>query len=485
MYPTQHIYLRRLAAPVLAAAAVLACARPGAAYIDRPVERLTLPLLLLEFKDVGLFEVDRVDLQRGAVRYRLVEAIQGRETPQTVKHVILYSEGVPEPLRGLRPGQRAVLFSQDDYRRGIARIGEGWYVSNYRPETGWWRLAYFGGNYDLNCCFLGGVEELAEACRTLLAGRTVTVRCRKRSRKEEAQWVRYDLRKPQGKEVVAGPAETAPAGATDLPDDAAGLIDRLGDEDAQARLDAADALGRLGEQAAGAAEKLAALVAGDGDVLVRRAAAVALGRIGAKARGALPALIDAVRSGYGDPSGLVGYEAAVAVARIDPAGTHAAKLLAERLQDARPEVRYRAAVAVRVMGPTLAPATPALVAALADAHQGVRYEAARALGEVAPDVRSALPALSRALRDKDRFVREAAGRSLQSLDPTAAEVAGLWVTLLGESPDATVRNRAAAALGDAATVTPAIEAALTRAAADADRHVRSQAKGSLDRLRRR
>lgn len=485
MSPNPHIHRLRVAAVAFAIAAGLACAPPCWAYIDRPPEQLTLPRLLLEFKDVGVFVVDRVDLEKGAVRYRLVEVIQGRDTPPTVRHVIRSGNSVPSPLQGIRPGQKAVLFSQDNYRRGIVRIGEVWYLGTYRPQTGWWRLGCLDTHYDLNCCFRGSVEELARACRTLLAGRTVTVRCRKRSREKDLQWVRCDLRKPHEKNVVPAPTATAPTPVA-MPGDTAALVERLGGANTRTRLDAADGLGRMGAQAVGAAEALARLVADDEDPLVRRSAAVALGRIGPGARSALPALIDAVRSGYGDASGLVGYEAAVAVVRIDPDGTHAATLIAERLKDAEPKVRYRAAVAVRVIGSALARAVPALIAATEDPKQNVRYQAVRALGVVAPSARAALPALSRALRDRDRFVREAGGKSLHALDPAADETAGLWVAVLGESPDATVRHLAARALGDAAKPTRAVEAALTRAAAtDAASNVRSQARHSLDRLRRR
>jgi len=459
---------------------------PGSvrAYIDRPPEKLTLPRLLLEFKCVGVFRVDRVDVERGAVRYVLVEAIQGREEPRTIKHAILSGRQTPEPLRGIRPGQTAVLFRDDPYRRALTLIGDVWYVSARRSGgDGWWRLAYVAPHYDLNCCFRGRVPELVAACKALLAGRAVVVSCRKRRRVEDLQFVRYDLRRPHDKPAVSGPTATRPAASPAR--SVAALIDALDANDPQVRIVAAAALGERGAAAAGAVGPLAKALTGDDDALVRRAVAVALGRLGGKARPALPQLMASIHRGYGDLKGLVGYEAAVAIESIDPAGTRAAKLLAEMLKDEDRKVRRRAAITAFLLGPAARPAAAALAGATTDAVQSVRYEAVRALGRIDPDIEAVLPTLSRALEDKDRFVREVAGRALRAIDPTAGKTAALWMRVLAENPDPVVRHGAAGALQKAEPPTPAVTAALERATKDTDRRVRSRAAAALRDVRRR
>src|SRR4051812_42717587 len=110
-----HFPLRWLGAALLLVG--LCQARLTSAYIDMPAERLTLPRLLLEFRNVGLYGVDWVDAEHRAVRYRLVEAIQGNPE-ETFKHIINLDGRVPEELKELAEGEPAVVLGPDEYSRG-------------------------------------------------------------------------------------------------------------------------------------------------------------------------------------------------------------------------------------------------------------------------------------------------------------------------------------------------------------------------------
>lgn len=98
------------------------------------------------------------------------------------------------------------------------------------------------------------------------------------------------------------------------------LLELLENEAARVRAVAADALGRLGGDAASAVDALVARVKSDEDLVVRAKAALALGEIGARAREALPAL-DAIAE---DDDYRVAAAAMKAAAKIRRAPTLAA-----------------------------------------------------------------------------------------------------------------------------------------------------------------
>jgi len=175
---------------------------PAPGYIDGSPERRTLPQILLEFQPVGVFKVDRLDLERGAVRYQRVDWLQGPEITGDVKHAILYGAQVPKELQVIKPGSLAVLFGPDPYGRGLALVEGVWYISTWDRHEGWWRLA---GLFDGNLVFSGSAPELVEAVKRLHRGQDVTVRSLLKRRSTELQWVSYSLREANRKRVVEEP----------------------------------------------------------------------------------------------------------------------------------------------------------------------------------------------------------------------------------------------------------------------------------------
>jgi HEAT repeat protein len=429
---------------------VLALTPPAQSYIDMPAEGLTIPRLLLEFRSVAVYEVERVDIERGAVKYKMIERLQGGANAAEVRHALKYGEGVPGELKTLKPGQRAVLFAGDGYGRGVTLVEGAWYCSNHDPRGGWWNIAYTAGHYDFNCAYAGSVAALVPAIQKLLRGDDVVVQCRKKSRAPELQWIRSSLREPHKKPVVEAPKNTRLTDSAAKDDFAERtpvdrLVAALDNPHVSARVGAALALGRLGGEGKSAVPALIGALAKDKDPFVRRAAAVALGEIGPDATAAVPTLIGVLQGHYENVEGLVGAEASLAVSRVDPQGKASVALLAPKLRDASPDVRMQTASALAILGEVVKDAAPALCGALKDSIADVRYAVAVALGSIRPDPAVAVPALIEALQDKHMYVRSVAARSLGNFGPAAkAALPALEARL--KDPDADVRQTAGDAL---------------------------------------
>jgi hypothetical protein len=400
------------------------CPSPGRAYIDDlPPEKLTLPQLILEFRSIQVLQIDQLDLARGAVLFKSAERIQGREDAAVLKHSVKFgAKGVPAELKGLKPGQPAILFSGDGYKRTITLVEGAWYCSSHDTRSGWSHIAYTAGHYDFNCAFTGTVSELKETIRQLLRGEEVVMRCRKKARQPETQFVRCSLRLPSKKEVVPEPKGAARLKIV-TPEKAplAALVHRLQGASMAGRVEAAEALAGQGASAKEATAALAAAIRQDKDPFVRRAAAVALGSIGSEARAAVPDLLVALQSHYENVDGLVGSECAVALGKIDPDGTDLAPLLTANLKDPSPDTRMRAANWAAIIGPPARSVTAALIEATRDKSGAVRHSATAALGSIRPDVKVAVPVFIAALKDPNEFVRMAAARALAEIGPEAQD----------------------------------------------------------------
>lgn len=143
---------------------------------------------------------------------------------------------------------------------------------------------------------------------------------------------------------------------------------------AQVRISAADALSKIGPEAAEAIPTLAGM-ADDSDPMVRLIAISSLGGIGPKA---IPALLDLLKNGSRDI-----------------------------------HHRYNAAAALGRIGK---PAIPTLLLMLKDGDRELRIDSTVALGIMGREARAAVPALSEAAEgDRDRDVRLGALNALQKI----------------------------------------------------------------------
>ena len=181
---------------------VVVASASARAYINAPVEKLTLPELLKEFKSIQIVKAGRMDLDRGVVLWEFVEQLQGDKDTTRSKHVIHLKDGVPAALKKLKADQPAVFFSQDGWKRGIILTQGCWYLVGYEEESKCWRISFTDRWYDFNTCFAGTPEELTAAIRKLLRGEEAEVQCHVKPNEPELQTVRYSMKGVHEKTVV-------------------------------------------------------------------------------------------------------------------------------------------------------------------------------------------------------------------------------------------------------------------------------------------
>lgn len=233
------------------------------------------------------------------------------------------------------------------------------------------------------------------------------------------------------------------------------------------------------ESAPGARQAIPALTVAlaDSSRDVRLNAAEAIGLMGLDAASAVPALIEAVKRS--DRSGNAQVMAAWALAQVGPTAKEAVPALIELLSThEQPTARREAALTLAAIGPDAVAALPALNTALADENGFVRVAAATALckvgqdtsgislivdglkdqaivgtrvaadalAEIGPAARGTVPALTDALGDPAASARVAAARALWLIERNTAGVPALIAAL--EDPfSAETRERAADTLG--------------------------------------
>ncbi len=437
------------------------------AYIDMPAQKLTLPRLVLEFRTAGLYRIDWIDPERRAVRYRLVEVIQGSPA-ESYKHILSGDGKLPEELKEMAEGDEAVVFGPDQYGRGIALLRGLWYVSNLERDTGWWRIAYTASHYDFNCAYTGSVEKLVECCKALLDGKDVAIPCRRKP-KELAVWtVRGNLREPHRRwDAATQPAEKVVASLAGRP--TGEVLEALDSEDAALRIQAARILGEKKESSDEVVVRLVKVIDVDKDDLTRRAAAVALGRMGKAASKTVPSLLAAARDGYENAQDLAGWEAARAIVRIDGAGDIWMPLIEAQARDQKTVVRRRAVELIGILGPDARRATPILLRALGDVNNEIRYYAIGALDKIAAEPAMAAPTLVALLGDKGEYIAEAVTNALRHMGNGAAVFIAKG---LDQTNGVEMRRRAASLLNELGGGARPARGALEKALADPDEQVR-------------
>jgi HEAT repeat protein len=182
------------------------------------------------------------------------------------------------------------------------------------------------------------------------------------------------------------------------------LVKKLKDKDGEARLDACEALGKLGPEAKGAVGALSLLVSKDSSTPVKRAAIVALGQIGPDAKSAASGLVTVFKSEAG-----LRDEAGKALAKIggDTAISGLMRLLPAEKNDKKIDNALRAAAATTLgnFGPDAKAAVKALRPLLADKDVPLKRATIGALGKIGPDAKDAIPELVDVLMDKNAQVK--------------------------------------------------------------------------------
>jgi HEAT repeat protein len=284
--------------------------------------------------------------------------------------------------------------------------------------------------------------------------------------------------------ALTGPGEKpAPSGSAAPQANVAALLVTLRSEKADDRRTAATALARLGDQARAAVPALVAAFPQEKDTFARRAMVVALGQIGPGARDAVPSLVVALRDGYSSADDLVGFEASVALAKIDPDGAVTAQLLTAMLRDKNDDVRRRAAGVLRMVGPVLKNAVPVLIEAAKDRHSEVRAEAVRSLAALRPDPGLAVPVLATAVRDSDKYVRQYAATALATFGAEAKGALKALIEAVAAEKDPEARAQEIRALRYMGPAAAEAIPVLTEALKDPSKDVRAQAEKALKRIR--
>jgi HEAT repeat protein len=187
-------------------------------------------------------------------------------------------------------------------------------------------------------------------------------------------------------------------------------VDQLKSPDVTKRIEAFEALRRLGPQAKAAVLPLSEALR-DPSPATRWRAAITLGCIGPEAKAAVRQLADALKDDYYPAR----YYVAFALGEIGLEAKTALPALNQALMHEEVEyVRRGIASALSRVGPD---AVPGLVEALTNSSASVRQAAILALGQMGPEAKRAAPALTEALHDKEGFVRSAAGVAIKRVDP--------------------------------------------------------------------
>jgi len=254
------------------------------------------------------------------------------------------------------------------------------------------------------------------------------------------------------------------------------LIKALGDNESEVRMNAAEALGRIGPEAK---EAVPALIRAldDSDEEVRIAAAHAIAKVLIEASELVPILIGTLDNS----NARVRKTAVEMLGDIGSEAKEAAPYLMKALGDSDYGVRGSAAEALGKMGAGAKEAVPTLVKALGDDHPFVRVNAAEALGKIGTEAKGTIPALIKALGDSDYGVRRVAIDMLQDMGPPAKEAVPELIKALGDAMYS-VRWRAASALAAIGPCPNHLTPQLISLLNDADARVRIGAVQALESM---
>jgi HEAT repeat protein len=249
----------------------------------------------------------------------------------------------------------------------------------------------------------------------------------------------------------------------------------IGDTASIVRLQAAEALGRLGPAGFPACSQIVARLR-DEDETVRCAAAIALGGL------KCPEAVEPLTMLLQDASPEVKAAAAKGLSALNAIAAPAVPDLVPLLQDQDQAVRDAAAEAIGKTGPLTEEVTETLAGGLASEDTLVRAQTAEAIGTIGPAAEQSAPALVELLDDENDRVRAKAVKALSQIGEGAAEVAVPRLVRALRDPDAWVSALAAEALGEMGESAEAAVPALVRSLRHGTTQVRANAADALAKL---
>jgi HEAT repeat protein/S1-C subfamily serine protease len=225
-----------------------------------------------------------------------------------------------------------------------------------------------------------------------------------------------------GETPVATSEAANPADIARLPS----LLKNLQDKDSAVRLQAVQAIGKLGSEAAIAFAKVFPMLKDD-DAVLRRAASDALEKIPPH-KADTQMLLRLFRDA--DESTEVRLQALKALGRLGVGpDVKEVPFLGKSLESSDPEMRRLAAEGLLRLGPLAKPAMPAVLVALKLPDKLTRVAALRVLGAIGPGARGEIPTLVSTLKDADRTVGVAAAQALIQLGETKDAISFLGETV--------------------------------------------------------
>ncbi|CAD5978508.1 Putative NACHT family NTPase [Planktothrix rubescens] len=254
------------------------------------------------------------------------------------------------------------------------------------------------------------------------------------------------------------------------------LIQQLSDSNYGVRMNAARALGKLGNASETVIEALLKALS-DSDHRVRRNAAGALGQLGNASETVIEALLKAL---YDSNHFVSGY-AAGALGQLGNASETVIEALLKALSDSDYGVRGNAAWALGKLGNASETFIEALLKALSDSNDWVSGNAAGALGQLGNASETVIEALLKALSDSNDWVSGNAAGALGQLGNASETVIEALLKALSDS-NHFVRRNPAEALGKLGNASETVIEALLKALSDSDYGVRENAAEALGKL---
>ena len=389
---------------LLIAALGLLLSASAAGYVDRAP---TLASLIREANTITLVEVERFDLEKGAVILRKVRDLKGEAGAGTVKHLLLRGNesAIERPiLEWAEPGRRGVLFTTD--KTVLMCVGEAWYQA-HSSDNGWWRIG--ASRPDLPLAYYGTVSRLIDAIPVIVSGKSAVITTLAHAVHGEGASFDLALNRPSLPGLVKVQRLRA---NLRTPNVAMALVSGsnpylLG-------------MGRIGsDEIPSTRGKLRA-----GDSITRAEAAMDLGSLGAEAHDAVPDLAKLLD----DDVPLVRLSAAAALLRIESRNERGVEVLARGLGSEHAPTRRHAARAAGLAGRGAAPLSGKLAAGLKDPDVLVRRTALQAIAALGPVAAEAAESVM-TLLDRPETAVDAAD-ALGRMGPTARVAAKPLARLL-------------------------------------------------------
>lgn len=412
------------------------------AYVDH-FQLYTLRAVIEQSSEIAVLRVEKVSRSKGVIVLSRVADLKGRFAAGSIHHHIAGGFRPREPqliLNWAEPGRIVVAFSNG--KRCQICAGTFWYeVGENDGATGWWSLTHL---QSILCyAYYGSAERLRASVAQMLAGKEIIIPVVRYSGDSNSQRLASFKNVFRGKDATpvriraSMKMSRSPLDGVQIvgigsagPEDVPALVLALNNANPQARVSAAEELGRAGPAAKAALGDLRQHLH-DPDASVRLAAAGALLQNDSDDAAALPAIIAGLRDSGTD----VRLHAIQTVAQVGPKAAPAGGALAQLLNAQEPEIRMASADALGEIGAAPAAVIESLVQCLKDQNPVLRSLGADALGQAAREnPGAATAALERLVKDPDARVRQSAARSLLELGVRRRELASIVADASKDDP---------------------------------------------------